>query len=707
MEKENIIEKEKNSIKIKKEKNPFQSINQNKKDLNNNIIIKGLINNIKIENKQKNKLGSLYNLIHSEYFTIDIIMQYLNQKNSNGIVDEIVHLIYLKFVNESFYYLPQLCSLIFYKDYYSPIKNYLLDCCVDKIKFSILVYWIISSKPNNEKIEEMLESIEMTLVNNQRSTISLFNQYLLNQNKSEYDILKSSFNKELRSKYFNKLISFYDKLKELCETLKNIKKSERNSYLRNKLVKFNKNIKINQLKVKDKRKMGNSIINLYHGIILPFNDHEIVNDENCNLIVKFIPELSCCFNTKARVPIKITCECVRVFECDNWENNIKNEINDIDEPEKHKSLSFNSIDDFFKTFDNQYKKMEIEEQQKKNEKEILTILNEIKKINKNPKKEKEKMIQVNKESLRKRENNNEIIISDFTPEIIKIFGEKWSDITEKKRKESIYSKFETYSLKTFIVKANDDLRQELLALQLIRKIDIIFKKAELNLKLFPYEILVTSPTSGLIEFLPNTISIDSLKKIIPSDWNLNIFYRSFYSNNFEEAQKNFCESLAAYSLITYILDIKDRHNGNIMIDINGNILHIDFGFILGISPGNLRFENAPFKLTNEYVDILDGKNSAIFQYFKSLLFKGFSEIKKNFDSLSQIIEIMAKGEPNLPCFVGRKVEDIIKSFKDRFHFKNCELEYWNLVDELIYNSFNNWRTIQYDNFQKLTNDIHP
>ena len=144
-----------------------------------------------------------------------------------------------------------------------------------------------------------------------------------------------------------------------------------------------------------------------------------------------------------------------------------------------------------------------------------------------------------------------------------------------------------------------------------------------------------------------------------------------------------------------------------MIDINGNIIHIDFGFILGISPGNLNFENSPFKLTNEYIEILDGKNSAMFQYFKSLLFKGFIEIKKNYNCFSQIIEIMAKGEPNLPCFVGRKVEDIIKSFKDRFHFKNCELEYWNLVDELIYNSFNNWRTIQYDNFQKLTNDIHP
>ena len=131
-----------------------------------------------------------------------------------------------------------------------------------------------------------------------------------------------------------------------------------------------------------------------------------------------------------------------------------------------------------------------------------------------------------------------------------------------------------------------------------RSIDDIFRNSEIPLKLRPYEILITSPSSGLIEFLPNTISIDALKKNLPGEWNLNIFFRNFFKNNFEEAQKNFAQSLAAYSLITYIIAIRDRHNGNILLDMNGHIIHIDFGFILGISPGNLNFESAPFKLTS-------------------------------------------------------------------------------------------------------------
>lgn len=216
-------------------------------------------------------------------------------------------------------------------------------------------------------------------------------------------------------------------------------------------------------------------------------------------------------------------------------------------------------------------------------------------------------------------------------------------IKEQKKMSNFATLYESWSLKAVIIKANDDVRQEVLAIQLMKRLQQIFKDAH-NLPIFlrPYEIFVTSSNSGVLEFIPDTNSVDYLKKKFPAkDWNLCTFYQKYFADDFEAAQRNFVESMAGYSIFQYLFNVKDRHNGNILIDSQGHLIHIDFGFYLQNSPGNISFEKAPFKFTQEYLDIMGGEHSPMFEYFKSLLIRGLFEVRKHLDELIVLIQIMA------------------------------------------------------------------
>lgn len=97
------------------------------------------------------------------------------------------------------------------------------------------------------------------------------------------------------------------------------------------------------------------------------------------------------------------------------------------------------------------------------------------------------------------------------------------------------------------------------------------------------------PDEGIIEMVKDAITLDKLKKHIKNDFpkplTLKEFFEIYFGERLSQAKETFMNSLAAYSLVMYFLQAKDRHNGNIMLHRSGKIFHIDFGFFLSNLPG--------------------------------------------------------------------------------------------------------------------------
>lgn len=272
---------------------------------------------------------------------------------------------------------------------------------------------------------------------------------------------------------------------------------------------------------------------------------------------------------------------------------------------------------------------------------------------------------------------------------------------------------ETYEVwQSAIFKVGDDCRQDVLALQMIAAFRSIFASVGLDVWVFPYRVTATAPGCGVIDVLPNSISRDMLGREAVNG--LYDYFVSKYggedSTRFQEARTNFVKSMAAYSVISYLLQFKDRHNGNIMVDDAGHIIHIDFGFCFDIAPGGVRFERAPFKLTSEMVAVMGGGqaahqgghspvNTQPYRWFESLVVKAFLASRPYSGKLSHIVSLML--DSGLPCFK----PETLKNFRDRFVLEKSEREAAEYMRELIRKSYASFSTKGYDQFQLLTNGI--
>jgi phosphatidylinositol 4-kinase B len=264
------------------------------------------------------------------------------------------------------------------------------------------------------------------------------------------------------------------------------------------------------------------------------------------------------------------------------------------------------------------------------------------------------------------------------------------------RKTSLFRESDGWSIRSVIVKSGNELLGEIIAYQMLAAMGRIWREEGKPIWVYPYQIYLVSSTAGIIETVNDATSIHRIKKSRignARNYPLREYFMELHGSNtpkYKCCVRNFLYSLVGYSLATYLLQIKDRHNGNIMVDREGHIIHVDFGFILGAYPGFYCVEMAPFKMCKEYLDLLGD----LLDEFKLLFLEGFLALRRHSEGLCRIIETMV-GHSGIECLNARE----LSNFRIRLKLDLSDREIEEYVLHLINRSLNSMGTGLYDSYQ--------
>ncbi|XP_053270615.1 phosphatidylinositol 4,5-bisphosphate 3-kinase catalytic subunit gamma isoform [Pleuronectes platessa] len=212
-----------------------------------------------------------------------------------------------------------------------------------------------------------------------------------------------------------------------------------------------------------------------------------------------------------------------------------------------------------------------------------------------------------------------------------------------------------------IFKDGDDLRQDMLILQILLIMESIWETESLDLCLLPYGCISTGNRIGMIEIVKDATTIANIQQSVVGSTGAfkdEILYqwlrdKCVSEDKFQEAVEKFLYSCGGYCVATYVLGIGDRHNDNIMITESGNLFHIDFGHILGNYKSfmGINKEWVPFVLTPDFLYVMGTsgkKSSPHFQKFQDVCVKAYLALRHHTDLLIILFSMMLMtGMPQL------------------------------------------------------------
>tara|TARA_B110001452_G_scaffold221559_1_gene194148 strand:- start:31 stop:1899 length:1869 start_codon:yes stop_codon:yes gene_type:complete len=136
-----------------------------------------------------------------------------------------------------------------------------------------------------------------------------------------------------------------------------------------------------------------------------------------------------------------------------------------------------------------------------------------------------------------------------------------------------------------------------------------------------YNVFPITCGFGCITMIPD---VSTLYAINETTTVLNYILSNNGNENIQTVRGRFIKSCAGACLLAFILGLRDRHLQNILVQKNGVLTHIDFGYILGKDP---KYLNTKMRITTGMIDAMGGRLSEGYQRFVELISESYSKIR--------------------------------------------------------------------------------
>eukprot|EP01084_Bolivina_argentea_P317088 549718_1 len=206
----------------------------------------------------------------------------------------------------------------------------------------------------------------------------------------------------------------------------------------------------------------------------------------------------------------------------------------------------------------------------------------------------------------------------------------------------------------FMFGSENNLKENMLIIQLFNILDRIWLNAQCDALLKPYSIW-TMGNIGMIEIIQNSQTITDINAEFGGGFHertIEKYLKKFntYDQSLKKARDAFAKSCAAYCIGTMILGITDRNEDNCMVTQNGHCFHVNFEYILG-NHKKIRFQReraACFMNPQMKYAINGGKKAPLWNMFMNWCSELYNVIRLRSKSLFVILTLMISyGSPQL------------------------------------------------------------